>query len=245
VSVRRLTASYSGKRILEDVSLDVPAGECIGIVGESGSGKTTLARCLVGLHRECDADMSVLGERIPTEWRRRSANDRRRIQYVFQNPYASLNPRLTVSANVEEPLRVFTSMKASQRRQAALAALDRVSLGAEFADRMPDNLSGGERQRVAVARARIVEPEVLICDEITSALDVSVQALVIEQLRAMQQSGLTMLFITHNLAVVRSIAQRVIVLERGRVVESGRVGDVLDAPRHPYTQQLLKDLPGY
>ena len=175
---------------------------------------------------------------------KRRPEDRRALQYVFQNPYASLNPRLSIGENVEEPLRFFERSSRKDRRQKVLDALDQVSLGADFADRMPDQLSGGERQRAAVARALIVDPQLLICDEVTSALDVSVQALLVEQLRELQnQRGLTMLFITHNLAVVRSIAQDVIVLQAGRIVEAGTVEQVLSAPQHPYTQQLLADLP--
>ena len=168
------------------------------------------------------------------------------MQYVFQNPHASLNPRLTVSENVEEPLRFFDGARRRERRVKALEALEQVALGGAFADRMPGQLSGGERQRVAVARALTVDPEVLICDEITSALDVSVQALLIEQLRELQhQRGLTMIFITHNLGVVRSIAQDVLVLEHGRIAESGPVETVLSTPQHAYTKQLMADLPRF
>ncbi|MCW2495414.1 ATP-binding cassette domain-containing protein, partial [Jatrophihabitans sp.] len=169
---------------------------------------------------------------------------RRVMQYVFQNPYASLNPRMSVGANMEEPLRFFTSLSARERHERVLSVLEDVALGADFAGRMPDQLSGGERQRVAVGRALTVDPEMLICDEVTSALDVSVQALLVEQLRRLQhERGLSMLFITHNLAVVRSIAQDVVVLSSGVVVEHGPVAQVLDNPQHPYTQQLLADLP--
>lgn len=145
---------------------------------------------------------------------------------------------------MEEPLRFFERSSRKARRGKVLEALEQVALGADFADRMPDQLSGGERQRAAVARALIVDPTLLICDEVTSALDVSVQALLVEQLRELQhQHGLTMVFITHNLAVVRSIAQDVIVLSGGCVVEAGSVEQVLTRPEHAYTKQLLADLP--
>jgi peptide/nickel transport system ATP-binding protein len=145
---------------------------------------------------------------------------------------------------MEEPLRYFTDLSARQRRDKVMSVLDDVALSAEFIERMPDQLSGGERQRVAVGRALTVDPSLLICDEVTSALDVSVQALLVEQLRQLQRErGLSMLFITHNLAVVRSIAQDVIVLAGGRIVERGPVEQVLDDPQHPYTKQLLTDLP--
>jgi peptide/nickel transport system ATP-binding protein len=242
--VTGLSAHYGASPVLHDVAFSIPAGRCLAIVGESGSGKTTLARCLVGLHGSWSGDVRFDAAPLEPDVRRRRPDDRRRIQYVFQNPHASLNPRLSVGENVEEPLRFFGRASRKERRRQALDALDQVALGADFADRMPDQLSGGERQRVAVARALVVDPELLICDEVTSALDVSVQALLVEQLRDLQrQRGLTMVFITHNLAVVRSIAADVVVLEHGRVVEAGSVERVLSSPEHPYTRQLLADLP--
>jgi peptide/nickel transport system ATP-binding protein len=166
------------------------------------------------------------------------------MQYIFQNPFGSLNPTMTVAENIEEPLRHFEKMSRDERRAKVIEVLGNVHLGEDFADVLPGRISGGERQRVAVGRALAVNPEVLVCDEITSALDVSVQALLVEQLRDLQmERGLTMVFITHNLAVVRSIAQNVIVLQTGRIVEAGSVESVLSAPKHPYTRQLLEDLP--
>jgi peptide/nickel transport system ATP-binding protein len=214
------------------------------VVGESGSGKTTLARCLVGLHDRWQGSVTFGTVSIGPKPRDRSTELRRQIQYVFQNPYASLNPRMSVAQNIEEPLRHFTDLGRRARRERVESVLSEVALGTPYADRMPDQLSGGERQRVAVARALIVDPELLICDEITSALDVSVQALLVEQLRKLQRErGLSLLFITHNLAVVRSLAQDVVVLEGGRVVEHGPVEAVLSRPSHSYTQKLLADLP--
>jgi peptide/nickel transport system ATP-binding protein len=246
LSVRGLVARYGAAEILHDVDLTVQPGRCLAVVGESGSGKTTLARCLVGLHSNWHGDVAFDGTVLAAEAARRGAEDRRRVQYVFQNPYASLNPRLSVAENVEEPLRFFERLSRAERRGRVLDSLELVALGAEFANRMPEQLSGGERQRVAVARALIVNPELLICDEITSALDVSVQALLVEQLRNLQhERGLTMVFITHNLSVVRSIAQDVMVLEQGTVVETGPVDELLAHPKHPYTKQLLADLPRF
>ena len=242
--VRNLTAHYGQKLVLDAVDIDLPAGSCTAVVGESGSGKTTLARCIVGLHSDCSGDITFGGERLTPGIRHRTDSQRRRMQYVFQNPYASLNPRMSIGENLEEPLRHFEQLTSAQRRRRVLDTLDTVALTSAFADRMPDQLSGGERQRAAVGRALIVDPDVLVCDEVTSALDVSVQALLVEQLRDLQHSrGLSLLFITHNLAVVRSIAQSVVVLERGVVVEAGAVDTVLTTPQHPYTRQLLSDLP--
>ncbi|MBS1883855.1 MAG: ABC transporter ATP-binding protein [Actinobacteria bacterium] len=246
LEVAGLDAHYGDFQVLHDLHFSVPAGRCVAVVGESGSGKTTLARCLVGLQSNWSGDATFEGERLDPVVGKRRPEDRRSIQYVFQNPYASLNPRLSIGENVEEPLRFFERSSRQDRRRKMLAALEQVSLGADFADRMPDQLSGGERQRAAVARGLIVDPRLLICDEVTSALDVSVQALLVEQLRDLQRRrGLTMLFITHNLAVVRSIAQDVIVLQGGCIVESGSVEQVLTSPEHPYTHQLLADLPRF
>ncbi len=244
VQVSGLSAGYGTKEILYDVAFGVPRGECTAIVGESGSGKTTLARCLVGLHSNWKGQIKLNGQPLRKGAREREHEQLRRMQYIFQNPFGSLNPTMTVVENVEEPLRHFERLSPRDRRQKALEILDTVHLGKDFADILPSSISGGERQRVAVARALVVEPEVLVCDEITSALDVSVQALLIEQLRDLQlQRGLTMVFITHNLAVVRSIAQNAIVLQTGTIVEAGPTERVLDDPRHPYTRQLLEDLP--
>ncbi|GAB2832172.1 dipeptide ABC transporter ATP-binding protein [Microbacterium insulae] len=241
-----LDAWYGAKKALHGVKFTVASGTCVGVVGESGSGKTTLARCLAGLHPSWGGPVAFDGTSLDPRVQRRSLDQRRRIQYIFQNPHASLNPRLTVGENIEVPLQYFEHLNRIDRRRKVAEVLDQVALGADLANRMPEQLSGGERQRVAVARALIVDPELLICDEITSALDVSVQALVIEQLRELQRErGLTMVFITHNVAVVRSIAQDVVVLEQGRVVEAGPTEMVLNRPEHPYTQQLMRDLPRF
>ncbi len=244
LQIEELCADYGGRQILHDVGFGVKEGECTAVVGESGSGKTTLARCLVGLHTRWSGEIKFDGEKLDRGARERSREQLRRMQYIFQNPFASLNPTMTVAENIEEPLRHFEKMGRADRRAKVLEVLGTVHLGEDFADILPGRISGGERQRVAVGRALAVNPEVLVCDEITSALDVSVQALLVEQLRDLQMDrGLTMVFITHNLAVVRSIAQNVIVLQTGRIVEAGSVESVLSAPKHPYTRQLLEDLP--
>ena len=242
--VSGLDAHYGDKQVLFDVELSVEPGRCLAVVGESGSGKTTLARCMVGLHGDWSGDARVDGQPLAPAAAHRTDEQRRLVQYIFQNPHTSLNPRMSVGENIGEPLRHFMKEGWRERQAKVLETLDLVALGRDFAERMPGQLSGGERQRVAVARALIVEPELLICDEITSALDVSVQALLVEQLRRLQRDrGLTALFITHNLSVVRSIAQDVIVLQRGHVVEHGTTEQVLSAPQHPYTRQLVADLP--
>ena len=244
LTVRNLAASYGHLEILRDISFDVTAGRCTAVVGQSGSGKTTLARSLVGLHTNWSGDVEFGGARLEPDPQRRSKELRRTVQYVFQNPFGSLNPRMTVADNLEEPLRYFSTSSRRERVDKVHEILETVALSTEYANRMPHQLSGGERQRVAVGRALIVDPEMMVCDEITSALDVSVQALLVEQLRRLQvERGLSMLFITHNLAVVRSIAQDVVVLSEGVIVEQGPVDQVLDHPAHEYTRRLLADLP--
>jgi peptide/nickel transport system ATP-binding protein len=244
LSVSGLGAAYGGQRVLHDLDLSLPAGRCLAIAGMSGSGKTTLARCIVGLHTNWTGQLAFAGKQLPPGVRHRDREQLRRVQYISQNPYSSLNPRRTIGQIVEQPLAHFSKKSAVQRRQMVEAALAAASLPAEMIDRYPDQLSGGQRQRVAIARAIIVEPDLLICDEVTSALDVSVQAAIAELLRRLQaERGLSLLFITHNLPLVRSVADDVAVMNKGRICEHGPVGEVLAAPRDPYTVQLLADAP--
>jgi peptide/nickel transport system ATP-binding protein len=244
LSVSGLTAWYGGHPVLHDVALSLPAGHCLAIAGMSGSGKTTLARCIVGLHTSWAGQLAFIGQRLRPGVRSRSREQLRRVQYVSQNPYSSLNPRRTIGQIVEQPLAHFAKLSAGQRRERVGAALAATALPAAVIDRYPDQLSGGQRQRVAIARAIIVEPELLICDEVTSALDVSVQAAIAELLRRLQaERGLSLLFITHNLPLVRSVADHVAVMNAGRICEQGTVSEVLQAPKDPYTVQLLTDAP--
>jgi peptide/nickel transport system ATP-binding protein len=241
-----VNAWYGRAQVLHDVSFDVPERSCAAIVGESGSGKTTLASCISGLQRAYSGTIMFHGAEMPPGARHRSQDDLRQMRYVFQNPYASLNPRKTVAQLIEQPLTHFLKLRRSERAERVTSALEEVWLGAEVAESYPDELSGGERQRVAIARALVVEPTLLICDEVTSSLDVSAQALVIELLRKLQQERrLTLIFITHNLALVRSLADTVIVLAEGRVVEAGPVSVVMDASQDPYTIGLMKDIPKF
>jgi peptide/nickel transport system ATP-binding protein len=244
LALREVHAGYRGRTVLHDITLEIAPHECLALVGESGSGKTTLARSIAGLHSDRWGQIAFKGTPLAQSARARPREIRRSIQYVFQNPYGSLNPRRTIRQIVSQPLEVFGNVRRDQVDRRVAEMLERVSLTAAYANRFPDQLSGGERQRVAIARALIAEPSVLICDEVTSALDVSVQAAIVELLHGLQRDlGLAMLFVTHNLPLVRSISQRVAVMSHGRIVELGGVTQVLQAPKDDYTSRLLSDTP--
>jgi peptide/nickel transport system ATP-binding protein len=214
------------------------------VVGESGSGKTTTARSIAGLHQDWTGSIRLGDKELATAARSRDRDSRRQIQYIFQNPYGSLNPRKTIGETVEQPLAVFDIASGKQADDLVGQILEKVSLSASYARRYPDQLSGGERQRVAIARALISSPAILICDEVTSALDVSVQAAIVELLGSLQRDlGLSMVFVTHNLPLVRSIAQKVVVLSEGNIVEHGETAQLLAHPQQPYTQQLIANTP--
>jgi len=244
--VDALVAFHGAKQVLHGVSFDMHERSCLALVGESGSGKTTTARGLAGLHRVIGGGLRFRGEPLALRAADRSSEQRRRIQYIFQNPYASLNPRHTVGTSIALALRQVVDISSPECRKRVLSALDQANLPAFVADRYPNQLSGGQRQRVAIARALIVEPQLLICDEITSALDVSVQAVVIELLLQLQRDrDLALLFVTHNLALARNIAQEVAVMHGGHIVEHGPAASVLGAPRAFETRRLLEDAPRF
>jgi peptide/nickel transport system ATP-binding protein len=242
--LENMTATYGRHEVVHSVSMSLAARECLALVGESGSGKTTIARAIAGLHRGWTGSIALDGTELRPAARQRGSETRRRIQYIFQNPYGSLNPRQTIGQIVGQPLKVFGTAGGREADRRIGEMLERVSLTAAYARRYPDQLSGGERQRVAIARALVCDPAVLICDEVTSALDVSVQAAIVEVLRELQEAErLSLLFVTHNLALVRSIADRVAVMHEGRIVELGATDAVLDAPAAPYSRRLLADTP--
>jgi peptide/nickel transport system ATP-binding protein len=239
-----LKVFYGRKEVVHGVSFDVAKAEVVALVGESGSGKTTIARCVGGLHKQWSGELTFEGRPLGKGARVRSAEDRKRIQYIFQNPYLSLNPRLTIQQIVSRPMELFGIAKGRAVRDRVVELLDAVALGPTVLDLQTNRLSGGERQRVAIARALAAEPDLLVCDEITSALDVSVQGSIVALLDDLRKTRqISMLFVTHNLALVRSIAARVEVLNAGALVESGFVVEVLDTPKEEYTKRLLSASP--
>ncbi len=244
-ALQRLLAR-EGRRILravDGVSFSIPKGTTLSLVGESGCGKSTVARLAVGLYRPTRGTVRFEGADL--EQARASAEKRRRMQMIFQDPYASLNPRWRVRDIVAEPVRVLR-LASDEREIAARVAesLQQVGLAAEDGDKYPHEFSGGQRQRISIARALSGRPEFLVCDEPTSALDVSVQAQILNLMSDLQaQLGLTYLFISHNLAVVSHVADRIGVMYLGRVVEIADAQELFARPRHPYTRMLLDAVP--
>jgi len=232
-------------RAVDDVSFDVAPGEALGIVGESGSGKSSLARALLRLGDAAQGEIVWLGRAVQGLGGDELRRLRDGVQIVFQDPFASLDPTMTVTELVGEPLRALRpGLDANARVERATRLLAEVGLDASYLGRRSRELSGGQNQRVAIARAMVLEPKLLVCDEAVSALDVSVQALVLGLLaRIKREQGTSLVFVSHNLAVVRRLCDRVLVMHRGRVVESGPVAALFAAPRDAYTRLLLDSVP--
>jgi peptide/nickel transport system ATP-binding protein len=246
--VEGLRAEHRGRHdsvvAVQDVSFSVATRECLAIVGESGSGKTTIARCIVGLHPPAAGGVILDGAPLAPRAAGRPREARRRIQIVFQNPNDSLNPRHRAGDAIARPARVLRGLSAREAEVETTRLLERVRLPARVAERFPGELSGGERQRVAIARALAAKPDLVVCDEITSALDVSVQAAVLELLAELRaELRLALLFITHDLGVVASVGDRVLVLEDGLICDDGPVPALLRNPEHEYTRRLVESAP--
>jgi peptide/nickel transport system ATP-binding protein len=233
-------------KAVDDVSFEIRQGETFGLVGESGSGKSTVARIIAGLYRPDGGVVRLMGDDVSTKPRDKAVKARRRaLQMIFQDPYSSLNSRMKVRDIVAEPIRFFRlSENEKDTRRIVGDLLDHVGLGAEAAHRYPHEFSGGQRQRISIARALASRPRILICDEPTSALDVSVQATILNLLRDLQEElGLTMLFISHDLPVIRQMCDRVAVMRNGRICEIARTEALFEDPQHEYTKHLLELMP--
>ncbi|PZH20979.1 peptide ABC transporter ATP-binding protein [Streptomyces sp. NTH33] len=234
----------STHNVVEDVSLAVETGQSLALVGESGAGKTTLLRLLLGLTRPTAGQVRFDGAALSGRDRQQTRRFRRSVQCVFQDPYSSLDPRRRVGATVAEPLLSLGIDRRATAGPKVAAALERVGLPADAADRYPHEFSGGQRQRIAIARATVCSPRVLLADEPVSALDVTTRVKVVDLLAELkQEQGLTLVMVSHDLSVVASLCERTAVLERGRVVEHGDTAQVLGRPAHPYTHRLIDSVP--
>ena len=242
--ISNLHASFGPVKVLHDVSLDVGYGRTVAVVGESGSGKSTLGRIVAGLMAPSSGSITFDGKPCQPLVQQRRRDLLRKIQIIYQSADTALNPRHTVRKIIGRPLNKFHKMSGAERTQRTIELLEMVELNGSYIDRRPDQLSGGQRQRIAIARALAANPELIICDEITSALDQVVQAEILKMLVSLQQRlGVSYIFITHDLATVRAIADDVVVMHRGRVIEQGPKDVVLTPPFKPYTEQLLASVP--
>ncbi len=251
LSVKDVLAGYGGISngvpkitVLEDINVEIGKGEVVGVIGESGSGKSTLARVISGLLPAAEGQVSLFNSRLPSNLRKRSRDQLRRIQFVYQMADTALNPRHTIERIVGRPLEFYHSMRGEKRRKRLIELLEMVELPKEFISRYPDELSGGQKQRISLARALAAEPEIILCDEVTSALDSIVGSNVIELLRRLQKNlDVSYVFISHDLSTVASFADRIVVMYNGKIVEQGPVHEVLSPPSHPYTELLISSIP--
>jgi oligopeptide transport system ATP-binding protein len=246
LKVESLQVRFGKFLALQDINMELRAGETVGLVGESGSGKSTLARAILRLTPAASGRVLWQGEDLLSLGRAEMRRRRRDLQIVFQDPLASLNPRMSIGDTLAEPLKIFEPTLSAAERQTRIAdMLERVGLASDRVGRYPHELSGGQCQRVGIARAMMLRPKLLVCDEAVSSLDVSVQGQIVNLLGDLQRDfGMAMLFISHNLAVVRHLSHRVLVIYRGRLVEVAATDALFAAPVHPYTRELLAAVSG-
>ena len=245
VAVEHVTAAYGQTKVLDDVSFAVHAGQTVAVVGESGSGKSTAARVITGLLQPVSGGVAFDGKPLPAGFRQRSRQQLRQIQMIYQMADTALNPRQTVAEIIGRPVRFYLGLRGAALRQRVDELLTQIEMEpAEFRDRLPGELSGGQKQRIGIARALAAEPRVMICDEVTSALDQLVAEGILRLLDRLQRDlDLALMFITHDIATVRAIADEVVVMQSGRVVEAGPKASLLAPPHHPYTELLLSSVP--
>jgi ABC-type glutathione transport system ATPase component len=253
LEIKNLEIAYKSKGILNrqksphvvsNISFKLPKGQTVALVGESGSGKTTIARTIAGLMVARKGHIFFDQEDINVPFEERSKDLNRQIQYIFQNPQNSLNPKRKIKYNLGRPLDIFFDLSKSEKNKRLEQLLNSVGLDPDYLNRFPTQMSGGEIQRVAIAQALAAEPKLILCDEIVSSLDVSVQSNILNLLRNLQaEYGITYLFIAHDLALIRWLAHSTIVLYKGEIVESGKTEEVFNPPFHPYTRLLLESVP--
>lgn len=242
--VKQFRSGHDIINAVNDVSFDVFQGETLAIVGESGCGKSTLGRVLLQLHPQTSGEVTYQGQNLSQLNQQQMRGLRKELQMIFQDPFASLNPRMTIYKALAEPLKIHQKLRGKALDEAVFELLDLVGLAASHADSYPAEFSGGQRQRIAIARALATKPTLIVGDEPVSALDVSVQAQVINLMNELKAKfGLTLILISHDLSVIEHMADRVIVMYLGQIVEMGTTDDVFNSPRHPYTQALLSSIP--
>jgi peptide/nickel transport system ATP-binding protein len=246
LEIRDVTASYGGKVIvLEDINMKIGRGRTVAVVGESGSGKSTAARVLTGLLPPMKGSVLFKGEELPASYKNRSTDQLRHVQMIYQIPHLPLNPRQRIRDIIGRPVEFYLGIKGAKKTERVRELLQMIELDPdEFIDRFPGELSGGQKQRICIARALAADPEVIVCDEVTSALDQLVAEEILKLLQRLQNElGVTYLFITHDLATVKAIADEIVVMLQGRVVEQGPKQEILNPPHHPYTDLLLSSVP--
>ena len=244
LSLKGISAGYGAAKVLNNVNIEVPKGSTVAVVGESGSGKSTAARVITGLLPQMSGSVQFNGEDLPPALANRSKDQKRRIQMIYQMADTAMNPRQTVREIIGRPLEFYLGMRGSKKTQRITDLLEMIELDASFMQRLPGELSGGQKQRICIARALAAEPDFIICDEVTSALDQIVQEGILKLLLRLQEElGLTYLFITHDISTVNAIADQVVVMNQGEVVEQGLKTEVFQPPHPEYTELLLSSVP--